>query len=59
LKSLVKLTPKVRRERQELVQTLLQAKREAMRLGLIRTHHALDEATTVIGWEMAEHEREQ
>lgn len=39
---------------EELAATLVQCKAEAGRLHLWRTLHAIDGATTVIGWEIAE-----
>lgn len=41
----------------ELVLALVQAKNAAFKLGLVKTGHAIDGATTAIGWEIAEQRR--
>ncbi len=38
----------------ELANRIVQLKHDAMVMGLIKTGHALEEATQAVGWEMAE-----
>lgn len=38
----------------ELIIRMVEVKNEAGRLGLYRTMHAMDEATRVVGWEVAD-----
>ena len=52
-----KSEPKLREKRRAFVLKLVELKREAMDLGLVKTHHALDGATDAVGWEIAEDER--
>ena len=41
-------------QRHDFVQRLVRMKYEAFQLGFIRTGHALDIATTQVGWEWAD-----
>lgn len=43
-----------RKRADALILTLLAAKDEAARLGLWRTFHGIDVATTAVGWEVAD-----
>lgn len=43
-----------KRKIDEFITRLVNMKYEAMDLGLIRTHHALEEPQTVVGWEYAD-----
>lgn len=53
--SIVPLTKSVADRRRKLVMKLVLLKSEAMRLGLTRTAHALEEPEKVVGWEMSAH----
>lgn len=41
-------------EARKLCMELVQLKERAMRAGMLKTGHAMEEAVTVVGWELAE-----
>lgn len=48
------LTKKHTKAIDDFIFRLVNMKAEAMRIGLIRTSHALEEPQTVVGWEVAD-----
>jgi hypothetical protein len=43
-----------RRAADALILRIIEVKAEAMRIGLVKTAHALEPATKAVGWEVAE-----
>jgi len=41
-------------DRRDFIVELIAIKHRAIQLGMIKTFHAIDEATKVVGWELAE-----